>query len=119
MNCKYLSIVHPNGTRIAKGEKTIEVRTWVPDLNADEDLLIVENTRFLRNEDEIDPNGTPVALVKVKNFREYVKQDIPATCASRWEPGYFSWELYDVRPISTDKTVVAARGIYELEIELP
>ena len=30
---KAISIVHPNGTRIASCEKTIEVRKWGPNLD--------------------------------------------------------------------------------------
>ncbi len=42
-----LSIVTPNGTRIAKGIKTLEVRSWVPTQLPVKDLLIVENQNFL------------------------------------------------------------------------
>ena len=47
---------------------------------------------------EIDPDGQAVALVKIKNVRPYLESDIPLACASRWEPGYYSWELTDIRP---------------------
>lgn len=42
-----LSIVAPNGTRIAEGIKTLEVRSWVPKKLPIKDLLIVENQKFL------------------------------------------------------------------------
>lgn len=100
MKFKTLSIVHPNGTKIARGEKTIEVRSWQPPENFNEDLLIVENKKFLCSDGEVDPEGTPAA------------------CASRWEPGYYSWELTDVRPINSLTQVLAARGIYEVELDL-
>lgn len=118
MKFKTLSIVHPNGTKIARGEKTIEVRSWQPPENFNEDLLIVENKKFLRSDGEVDPEGTPVALVKIKTVRPYEASDIPAACASRWEPGYYSWELTDVRPINSLTQVPAARGIYEVELDL-
>jgi hypothetical protein len=119
MKYKCLSIVQPNGTRISNGLKTIEVRSWIPDLEPTQDLLIIENTKFLRNDGECDPHGKPVALVKVRKTRDYLQEDILAACASSWEPGYFSWELYDVRPVETKQVVLAARGIYELNIDLP
>lgn len=118
MKYKALSIVYPNGTRIANGEKTIEVRSWLPPESFNEDLLIVENKNFLRQEGEIDPDGTPVAIVKIKNVRPFEESDIPAACATRWEPGYYSWELTNVRKIHSLQKTVAARGIYEVEIEL-
>lgn len=42
-----LSIVAPNGTRIAEGIKILEVRSWVPTKLPIKDLLIVENQKFL------------------------------------------------------------------------
>ena len=54
---KALSIVAPSGLRIANGLKTLEVRRWSPSLRPDEDLLIVENNRFLRADGEEDPDG--------------------------------------------------------------
>lgn len=118
MKFKTLSIVYPSGTKIARGEKTIEVRSWQPPVDFEGDLLIVENKNFLRNEEDTDPEGTPVALVKIKKVRTYEESDISAACASRWEPGYFSWELTDVRPLNSTTQVLAARGIYETELNL-
>lgn len=110
-----LSIVFPSGTKIARGEKTIEVRSWKPPANFEGELLIVENNIFLKNDGDIDPNGKPIALVKIKKVREYLESDVLAACASRWEPGYFSWELCDVQPIESNQRVLAARGIYEVD----
>lgn len=118
MKYKCLSIVSPSGSKIASGEKTIEVRSWKPELDSDEDLLIIENKNYLRKDGDTDPDGKAVALVKVGKVREYVEEDIPAACASRWDPGYYSWELYDVRPIKSEAKLVAARDIYELELDL-
>ena len=118
MKFKTLSIVYPGGTKIACGEKTIEVRSWRPPVDFNGDLLVVENKTFLRNEGDIDPEGTPVALVKIESVRVYEESDILAACASRWEPGYFSWELTDVRPLNSTTQVLAARGIYETELHL-
>lgn len=116
MKLKALSIVYPGGQMIASGKKTIEVRSWRPPTDLTGDLLIVENHKFLKSEGELDPDGRPVAIVKIKNVRDYVESDIPAACASRWDPGYYSWELVDVRPVTSDEKVLAARGIYDLEI---
>nr|WP_256580336.1 ASCH domain-containing protein [Pseudomonas sp. Irchel s3f7] len=58
-------MVRPSGARIASGEKTLEVRHWHPNLDPSEDLLIVENGRFLH----IDGDGIAVAIVRVKAVR--------------------------------------------------
>ena len=90
---KALSIVAPNGSKVAEGLKTIEVRSWVPDIELGTDLLIVENDNFLTSERDIDPNGKAVAIVKVKKVRKFIKGDILSACASSWEEGYFSWSF--------------------------
>jgi predicted acetyltransferase len=116
MKIKALSIVAPSGTKIAKGEKIIEVRSWKPTVSVGEDLLIVENRKFLREDGETDLEGKAVALVQIKSVREYLESDISGACASRWEPGYLSWDLTNIRPLSSAKSVLAARGIYEIEM---
>ena len=118
MKFKALSVVFPSGTKIARGEKTIEVRSWKPPTDLVGDLLIVENKKFLRKEGDNDPEGKPVALVKIQKIRNYEESDIAAACASKWEPGYFSWDLTDIRPIDSSIQVLAARGIYEIDLEL-
>lgn len=108
--------MYPGGQKIASGQKTIEVRSWRSPEDLTGDLLIVENHRFLREEGEIDPSARPVALVKIIGVRDYVPTDVAAACASRWEPGYFSWDLGDIRALDSEEHVFAARGIYEVEL---
>jgi hypothetical protein len=117
MRLKALSIVAPSGTKIANGQKTIEVRSWKPTLSPNEDLLIVENTKFLRQEGDTDPMGKAVAIVKVKAVREYLKSDIRAACASSWDTGYYSWLLTDIRPVESEATILAARNIYDVDFD--
>jgi len=114
---KVISIVSPNGTKIAQGLKTIEVRSWLPTIALGEDLLIVENNKFLRSENETDSKGVPVAIVKIKAIREFLEADVVAACASHWEAGYYSWELEDIRPVKSKFFVLAARGIYEIKLD--
>lgn len=64
---KALSIVLPNGTRIARGFKTIEVRSWKPTIDFENDFLIVENDYFLK-ESSVDNNG-PLLLQIIEKQR--------------------------------------------------
>ncbi|WP_407316697.1 ASCH domain-containing protein [Pseudomonas sp. nanlin1] len=112
-------MVRPSGRRIASGEKTLEVRRWHPDLDPCEDLLIVENGRFLHNDGDEDDNGTAVAIVRVKAVRPFILADMQAACASYFEDGWLAWELNDVRPVKHPVTIRAARGIYEVDFLLP
>lgn len=79
---KALSIVSPNGSRIAEGYKTIEVRSWMPNLEINEYFLIVENNRYLHYENEVDEMGRVVAIAKIKNIRKYIVEDMRDACAT-------------------------------------
>lgn len=114
-NIKAISIVHPNGTRIATGEKTLEVRKWRPDLDPNDDLLIVENNRFLHDEGEEDENGRPVAIVNISLVRPFTPAGMKAACATNFEESWLAWELINVRPFQSNTTVRAAKGIHRIK----
>ena len=111
-----LSIVKPAGRRIASGQKTIEVRRWRPDLAVDEDLIIVENERYLLRDGDEDPDGRVVAIVRVAAVRPWMESDLKASCVATFEAGWLAWELHSVRPVTSDMPVLAARRFYELAL---
>jgi hypothetical protein len=115
---KALSVVGPNGSAIAAGIKPIELRTWYGDIDPDQDLLIVENTRLLTTPDDEDPAGKPVAIVRVAEQRPYTPADVEAACEEEFVEGLVAWVLADVRPVFVPATtfVRAARKIYEVEL---
>lgn len=115
---KALSIVAPNGSRIASGQKTLEIRRWAPAISPGEDLLIVENRRFLHQDGETDPDGRAVALARVAGWRAFTPADMAAACASRFEPGWLAWQLTHIRPLPPGPPLLAARGLYELPFEI-
>jgi hypothetical protein len=111
-----LSIVSPGGTRIATGLKTIEVRRWRPDLAHDEDLIIVQNGRYLMKDGDEDSDGRVVAIVRVGAVRPFTRADMQAACATSFEEGWLAWELHMVRPVASSRAVLAARRLYELAL---
>lgn len=113
-----LSIVAPHGLNVANGRKTLEVRSWHPNLLPLENLLIVENDHFLINEGDCDANGRAVALVDVRTVRAWLPSEVEAACSKGWAPGYFAWQLENVRPLREGTTVVAARKLYEVDVEV-
>jgi hypothetical protein len=113
---KALSIVSPGGARIAAGRKTVETRRWRPNLDPTEDLLIVENHRRLLQDNEEDLNGRAVAIVRVARVRPLLPEDMAAVGGGPYEEGWLAWELVDVRPVQSGNPIVAARGIYEVEL---
>ncbi len=113
-----LSIVAPGGDRIASGQKTLEIRSWQPPQWPMRDLLIVQNTRYLRQDGECDPDGVALALVDVLRVAAWTPDELLAACASQWSPGYFAWQLHRVRPLAHRPRVVAKRLLYEIELSL-
>jgi len=88
-------------------------------LTPSEELLIVENGRFLRQEHDEDYDGIPVAIVKVKAVRPFTPSDMGVACASYFEEGWLAWELASVRPVQATERVLAARGIYNVDWQPP
>ncbi|MGY8664384.1 ASCH domain-containing protein [Bradyrhizobium sp. UFLA05-109] len=115
---KALSVVRPSGSKIAAGLKTLEVRRWAPDISPAEDLLIVENGRFLCEDGDEDSHGHAVAIARVLAVRPFVEADIEAACASYFEEGWLAWELTDIRRVASEVQIRAARGIYEVDANL-
>ncbi|WNX70227.1 ASCH domain-containing protein [Acinetobacter baumannii] len=113
-----LSVVAPNGTRIAQGIKTLEVRSWVPAQLPLKDLFIVENQNFLINDGD-EEEGVAVALVDVDSIHVWRNDEIELACASGWSKGYFAWVLSNVRPMKRQLKVPAKRKIYQVSLDLP
>ncbi|MEJ2801706.1 ASCH domain-containing protein [Comamonadaceae bacterium PP-2] len=113
-----LSIVAPHGKNIAEGRKTIEVRSWMPPRLPLRDVLIVENSVYLTQEGQIDPEGVGVALVDIDTAEPWRPSQVEATCSAGWQPGFFAWQLVNVRPLPFPQAVLAARKFYEVELDL-
>jgi hypothetical protein len=113
-----LTIVAPSGTKIARGEKTLEVRRWTPEELPLRDLLIIENDRYLTEPGQTDPNGRAVALVDVVEVSDWRRDQVSAACASYWEDGWMAWRLENVRRVRHDGPLIAARKIYEIRATL-
>ncbi|MEL5345674.1 ASCH domain-containing protein [Serratia nevei] len=86
---KALSVVRPAGTQIANGLKTLEVRRWKPEIQAGEEILLVENENFL-TVDEQEETGEAVAVITLGEVRAFRQEDIPQACASYYEEGWMA-----------------------------
>ncbi len=120
MNQPYiaLSVVAPNGTRIAQGSKTLEVRSWQPEQLPLKDIVIVENQNYLTQDGDEEP-GLAVAIADILAVHPWRKDELEAACAGYWAEGYFAWEISNVRPINPPAAVMAKRKIYFIEIAHP
>ncbi|MEI8314167.1 MAG: ASCH domain-containing protein [Verrucomicrobiota bacterium] len=112
-----LSVLAPAGDQIRTGRKRLEIRKWQPDTLPLRDLLIVQNQQRLSSTGlREDSAGKVSALVDVMAVREWRKEDLAATCAAQWEPGWLAWELSNVRPLARIGAVPARLRIYEIEL---
>ncbi len=112
---KAISVVSPAGQLIASGKKTLEIRKWIPDISANEPLLIVENLNYLINEGQVDI-GRALAVVNIKAVRPFIPDDMEAACASYFEEGWLAWEMINVRPVISLLPVSAERKIYNVAL---
>ncbi|SEU44990.1 ASCH domain-containing protein [Burkholderia cepacia] len=60
-----LSIVKPAVDDIVAGRKRVEIRSWAPPAIPLRDLVLVQNTIFLRQDGQEDPDGIALAMVDV------------------------------------------------------
>ena len=112
-----LSMVAPNAERIAKKVKTLELRSWQPEMLPLKDLIIVENQHFLLNDGDEDV-GFAVALVDIESVYPWQSDEVDAACASYWTDGYYAWVISNVRPLKQPIEAIAKRKLYRLELNL-
>ena len=108
-----LSIVYPAATKIATGQKTLEIRSWKPPRIPLLNLLLVENHRRLDRDGDIDPKGMAVALIDIVAVRDWTEEDARRDGHTH-SPGYFAWVIANVRPIQHSFRVQAERLIYQI-----
>ena len=110
VNYLALSIVAPHGENIAKGIKTLEVRSWKPEQLPLKNVVIVQNYRYLSQQDDQDV-GQVMAMVDFGDVHEWREDEVIAACASHW-----AWTIQNVRPIHSIERVAAKRKIYTLRL---
>lgn len=110
-----LSVVAPNAGRIVQGQKTLEVRSWHPEVLPLKDVVIVENQNLLLKDGD-EESGLAVALVDIEAVHAWRVDEVEAACASYWAEGYFAWMIANVRPFDQPIQVMAKRKLYLLEL---
>ena len=105
-----LSIRQPWASLVARGLKTVEVRSWSTPYRGP--LLICAAAR--RHLDE--PVGVALAVVDLLDCRPFVAGDETAACC-RAEPGDFAWCLGNVRPVEP-VPVKGRLGLFSVDVPL-
>jgi hypothetical protein len=115
MTYNALSIVHPAGTKIAIGHKTLEIRSWKPPTVPLLNLLIVENHRRLDRDGDVDPEGLAVALIDITSVHDWTEEEARRD-GNTFAQGYNAWGISNVRPIRIPFRAQAERLIYKVEV---
>ncbi|VWC97599.1 hypothetical protein BLA50215_02344 [Burkholderia lata] len=109
-----LSIVAPAVDDILAGRKQVEIRSWAPPTIPLTDLVLVQNTNYLRQDGQEDPDGIALARVDVVGMHDWTPEEARSQ-GKQWCAGYVCWELTNVRAIAPPFRCVAKRGVYALE----
>ena len=110
-------MVAPNAERIAKKVKTLELRSWQPEMLPLKDLIIVENQHFLLNDGDEDV-GFAVALVDIESVHPWQSDEVDAAGATYWAEGYLAWLISNIRPVAQPLHTIAKRKLYRIELML-
>lgn len=106
---RQLTVRQPFADLIARGEKTIETRSWRTKYRGP--LLICASKKKCGSL----PTGVIVALVNLVEVRPFFPSDALAACCE-WRPNAFAWEIRNVRNFSTP---IACRGSLGLGTPAP
>ncbi len=115
-NLKALSVVRPWGSLIAKGTKSLEIRSWSPEKLPMQDIALVQNDVRLTANGQEDPNGIVVAIIDIVACRAWERSDCENSGCdeSEFEEGWLAWEITNVRELNRPIPATAKRGFYEL-----
>ncbi len=113
---KALSVVHPWGEKIGCGEKSLEIRSWLPDLLPQNKIALVENSIRLLEDGQQDENGYVVAVIDIISCKPWtIDECAEAGCdQSQFSIGYFSWKIGNVQRLNKPVKVIAKRKLYNL-----
>ncbi|MGF1729906.1 ASCH domain-containing protein [Photobacterium kasasachensis] len=101
---------------IASGEKTLEIRSWKPDVIPMMDVALVQNKTPLHQDGQEDPNGYVVAIIDIVGCKPWlIEGSRRAGCdESEFTSGYLAWEISNIRKLSKQVNVTAKRKFYTL-----
>ncbi len=106
---KALSVKQPWANMIARGEKTIETRTWPTKYRGE--LLICSSKK-----PNIEPAGCAVAIVNLVDCRPMAKDDEAAACVEMFD-GAWAWVL-ELTGVFGPFPVKGRLGIFDLDVEI-
>ncbi|NXZ87923.1 hypothetical protein HZI30_13370 [Serratia fonticola] len=121
MKYQALSILKPAVDNILNGSKKLEIRSWTPPYMPLNNVVLVQNEKYLVNQDDED-DGFAMAIVDFTSIfpwteADYLRQKNTTTMWKEWKLGYFCWTIENVRVIKKPMPCKAMKGIYTLEFD--
>lgn len=94
-----LSVRQPWADLIASGNKTLEIRSWTPNLYRGPLLICASSKRLPKDSPhQASRYGVAVCIVDLIGCRTFAEADEARACCDR-EPGLYAWELANPRPV--------------------
>lgn len=106
---KALSVKQPWANMIARGEKTIELRSWGTRHRGD--LIICSSKKPY-----IEPAGCALAIVNMVDCRRATQKDEERACSTVWLDVDFAWVFENIRRL-TPWPIKGAMGLFDIEHE--
>jgi len=110
---KALSVIEPYGELLISGQKTLEIRSWIPQKLPLKNVVLVQNVKRLSEELEEDV-GSALGLIDIDGFHLWTESDLPKSGCDSFTDGYYAWEISNRRPFLTRPEILAKRKIYNL-----
>ena len=74
MKYQAISILNPAVENILNGSKSIEIRSWHPETMPLNNVILVQNKKYLKNQMDVD-FGVAMAIVDFVTVREWLYED--------------------------------------------
>jgi len=110
---KALSVIEPFGDLIITGQKTLEIRSWIPQELPLKNVVLVQNVKRL-SEDLEEDVGSALGLIDIDGFHPWAESDLSKSGCDSFTDGYYAWEISNRRPFLAKPKILAKRKIYNL-----
>jgi len=107
---KALAVHQPWADRIARGEKTIEVRTWRTQYRGPLAICATKRPAV-----QGLPSSAVVAVAELVDCRPFTPADVPASGGVEFREGLWTWVLGGVRPLADPPPVACRQGLFDLD----
>ncbi len=96
---------------------TSQVRLGIPRAPSDSTFCAILRRPTAVSRLSEDPDGVALALVDVVGVHPWREDELAASCATVWEPGWLAWELANVRALDPVCSAPARLRLYPVTLD--